>query len=130
MHADGARIASLRERLWRSVRELPGVHLNGHPGQRVSGILNVAFEDIEGESLMLALGDLAVSAGSACASTSAEPSYVLRSLGRSDVLAQGSLRFSLGRFTTASEIDRAARRVHEEVTRLRRVLPIAARRAT
>jgi cysteine desulfurase len=129
MAEDEARITSLREQLWQGLRCLPGVHLNGHPERRVSGILNVAFEDVEGESLMFGLRDLAVSSGSACASASGEPSYVLRSLGRSDALAQSSLRFSLGRFTTSGEIDYAVRRVSDEIARLRSIFPGISRRA-
>jgi len=93
--------------------------LNGDPVRRVAGILNVSIDGVEGESLLLALGDLAVSSGSACASTHAQPSYVLRALGRSDRLAQSSLRLSLGRFTTEQEVEHAAGRIREEVVRLR-----------
>jgi cysteine desulfurase len=119
MAEDGRRIAGLRERLWTRLATVPGVLLNGHPTQRAPGILSVSIEGVEGESLMLALADLAVSSGSACASTNAQPSYVLRALGRSDRLAQSSLRLSLGRFTTAEEIEYAAGRIEEEVARLR-----------
>jgi cysteine desulfurase len=87
--------------------------------RRVAGILNVTVDGVEGETLLLALADLAVSSGSACASLHAEPSYVLRALGRSDRLAQSSLRLSLGRFTTLAEVERAAARIREEVVRLR-----------
>lgn len=119
MAEDAARIGALRERLWQSIAALPGVFLNGDPVRRVAGILNVTFDGVEGETLLLALADLAVSSGSACASLHAEPSYVLRALGRSDRLAQSSLRLSLGRFTTGDEVDYAAGRIVEEVTRLR-----------
>jgi cysteine desulfurase len=119
MATDMARIAGLRERLWRKLAELPGVLLNGHPTQRVAGILSISIEGVEGETLLLALDDLAVSSGSACASLHAQPSYVLRALGRSDRLAQSSLRLSLGRFTTPDEVDYAGDRIREEVTRLR-----------
>ncbi|HYM35298.1 MAG TPA: aminotransferase class V-fold PLP-dependent enzyme, partial [Steroidobacteraceae bacterium] len=94
-----------------------------HPTETVAGILNVAFHGIEGESLQFALRDLAVSSGSACASASDEPSYVLRALGRSDQLAQSSLRFSLGRFTTEAEIDFAIATIAREVPRLRELAP-------
>ena len=117
--ADVPRIAALRERLWQQLRELPGLLLNGDPERRVAGILSVSVDGVEGESLLLALCDLAVSSGSACASTHAQPSYVLRALGRSDRLAQSSLRLSLGRFTTAEEVDHAAARIRAEVMRLR-----------
>jgi cysteine desulfurase len=120
---DVARIAQLRERLWSGLAAIGGVELNGHPEQRVCGVLNVCFHDVEGESLRFALRDLAVSSGSACASGSDEASYVLRALGRSDQLAQSSIRFSLGRFTTADEIDRAIASVTREVTRLRALSP-------
>jgi cysteine desulfurase len=123
MAADAARIANLRDMLWRSLAELPGVELNGHRERRVAGILSVAFDGVEGESLLFALADLAVASGSACATTNAEPSYVLRALGRSDRLAQSSLRLSLGRFTTREEVEFAAARIREEVTRLRRTAP-------
>jgi cysteine desulfurase len=120
---DVVRIAQLRERLWQGLAALGGVELNGHLEQRVCGVLNVCFHNVEGESLRFALRDLAVSSGSACASGSDEASYVLRALGRSDQLAQSSIRFSLGRFTTADEIDRAITSVTREVTRLRALSP-------
>jgi cysteine desulfurase len=116
---DVERIRSLRDRLWRGIAVLGGVELNGHPEQRVAGLLNVSFHGVEGESLQFALRELAVSAGAACSSGSEEASYVLRALGRSDQLAQSSLRFSLGRFTTAEEVDVAVAAVTREVTRLR-----------
>ncbi len=108
MDVDIPRIAGLRERLWSALAAIPGVELNGDPVRRVAGILNVTIDGVEGETLLLALADLAMSSGSACASLHAEPSYVLRALGRSDRLAQSSLRLSLGRFTTAAEVERAA----------------------
>jgi cysteine desulfurase len=104
-------------------RPVSPVELNGHPQQRVAGILNVSFHGVEGESLQFALRELAVSSGSACASASDEASYVLRALGRSDQLAQASLRFSLGRFSTAAEVDIAIAAVLREVTRLRALAP-------
>jgi cysteine desulfurase len=116
---DDRRIAQLRERLWQGLQALGGVELNGHASQRVAGILNVAIHDVEGESLLFALSDLAISAGAACSTGSDEASYVLRALGRSDQLAQSSLRFSLGRFTTQSEVDAVLQLVRLEVTRLR-----------
>ncbi len=121
--ADVARIHALRERLWEGISKLSDVELNGHPERRVCSVLNVSFHGVEGESLQFALGDLAVSTGSACASASETPSYVLRALGRSDQLAQSSLRFSLGRFTTETEIDAAAAAVVREVERLRSIAP-------
>jgi cysteine desulfurase len=119
MQGDMARIAALRARLWDHLRDLPGVLLNGDPHRRVPGILSVSIDGVEGEALLLATCDLAVSSGSACASTHAQPSYVLRALGRSDRLAQSSLRLSLGRFSTASEVDQAGTRIRDEVLRLR-----------
>ncbi|MGA7437093.1 MAG: aminotransferase class V-fold PLP-dependent enzyme, partial [Luteibacter sp.] len=119
--ADDARIQILRDRLWQGMQALGEVELNGHPTQRVSGILNVAFKGVEGESLMFALQELAVSAGSACSTGSDEASYVLRALGRSDQLAQSSLRFSLGRFSTAAEVDTALQLLQREVPRLRSI---------
>jgi cysteine desulfurase len=120
---DAARITALRERLWRSLSRLPGILLNGDPERRAPGILSISIEGVEGESLLAALADLAVASGSACAAASGEPSYVLRALGRSDELAQSSLRLSLGRFTTVEEVDFAAGRVAEEVARLRSIAP-------
>jgi cysteine desulfurase len=125
--ADAARIGALRERLWAALARLPGTTLNGHPTRRVAGILSVTFDGVEGESLLAALDDLAVASGSACATLSAEPSYVLRALGHSDRLAQSTLRLSLGRWTTVDEVDHAARRIAEEVGRLRAIAPLAAR---
>jgi cysteine desulfurase len=116
---DVERIRSLRDRLWRGIAVLDGVELNGHPVERVAGVLNVSFHGVEGESLQFALRELAVSAGAACSSGSEEASYVLRALGRSDQLAQSSLRFSLGRFTTVEEVDVAVAAVTREVARLR-----------
>jgi cysteine desulfurase len=123
MAEEGPRIARLRARLWGALETLPGVWLNGDAERRVPGILNVSIEGVEGESLLLALSDLAVSSGSACASLRGEPSYVLRALGRSEQLAQSSLRISLGRYTTVEETDRAAARIRAEVARLRAITP-------
>jgi cysteine desulfurase len=116
---DVARLAPLRDRLWSGLATLDAVELNGHRDARVASVLNVSFHGVEGESLQFGLRELAVSTGSACASASDEPSYVLRALGRSDALAQSSLRFSLGRFTTEAEIDTAIAAVKREVGRLR-----------
>jgi cysteine desulfurase len=123
MDEDAVRIGSLRDRLWALLATLPGFVLNGHPVHRAPGILSVTIDGVEGESLLQSLPDLAIASGSACASTSAEPSYVLRALGRSDRLAQSTLRLSLGRFTTAEQVEYAARRIHEEVRRLRAIAP-------
>lgn len=119
--ADVDRIRRQRDRLWQSILSLGAVELNGHPQHRVANLLNVTFHGIEGESLQFALRDLAVSAGAACSSASEEASYVLRALGRTDQLAQSSLRFSLGRFTVDAEIDAAIVALQREVPRLRRL---------
>lgn len=121
--AEAGRVRALRERLWDGIVGLGGVHLNGDGERRVAGILNVSFEGVEGESLLFALRDLALSSGSACTSANREASYVLRALGREDQLAQSSLRFSLGRFSTVEEVDYAVRLVREQVDRLRALGP-------
>jgi cysteine desulfurase len=119
------RIGLLREVLWRRLGSLQGIHLNGAAAPCVPHILNVSFEGVDGESLVTGLGSLALSTGSACSSASGDPSYVLRALGRSTRLAESSLRLSLGRFTTAEEVEFAAVGIREEVTRLRRAAPRA-----
>jgi len=121
---DNERIATLRNRLWQGIESIEEVYLNGDQDQRVAGILNVSFAYVEGESLIMALKDLAVSSGSACTSSSLEPSYVLRAIGRPDELAHSSIRFSLGRFTTAEEIDYVVANIHEQVDRLRELSPL------
>ncbi|MBP6999320.1 MAG: IscS subfamily cysteine desulfurase [Tepidiphilus sp.] len=114
------RIRALRDRLLAALQELPGIHLNGDLEHRVPHNLNVSVEGIEGDALLLSLGEeLAVSAGSACTSASLEPSYVLRALGRSPELARSALRLTLGRFTTAEEIDTAIRLLRERILALR-----------
>jgi cysteine desulfurase len=127
MQADAARISALRMMLFESIAALHGVELNGHPTRRVPGILSVTVDGVEGESLLHALADLAIASGSACATAHAEPSYVLRALGRSDRLAQSTLRLSLGRFTTREEVLYAASRIAEEVPRLRSIAPVTLR---
>jgi cysteine desulfurase len=124
MAADGARITSLRERLWQGLAAIGGVSLNGHPTRRVPGILSVTVDGVDGESLLYEMPQLAVTSGSACATTSGEPSYVLRALGRSDRLAQSSLRLSLGRFSTAAEVDFAVQVITSAVARLRSIAPL------
>jgi len=119
MDSENARIATLRNRLWSHLKQMDGVSVNGDLERRLPGNLNVAFAGIDGETLMIALDDIAVSTGSACTSATVEPSYVLRALGVPDDLAHASLRFTVGRFTTEDDIDRAARRVVEVVERLR-----------
>ncbi|AWY00070.1 cysteine desulfurase IscS [Marinomonas primoryensis] len=119
MSVDCERIQSLRERLWLSLSDLLGVHLNGDSDQRVAGVINVGFADVDGEVLLMSLGDIAVSSGSACTSASLEPSYVLRAIGLTENLAHSSLRLSVGRFTTEEEIDFVAETIKNAVTRLR-----------
>ncbi|WP_292991486.1 IscS subfamily cysteine desulfurase [Pantoea sp.] len=119
---DMARLKALSDRLWQGISTLPGVTLNGDHNLRAPNILNLSFADVEGESLIMALKDLALSSGSACTSASLEPSYVLRALGLSEELAHSSLRFSLGRFTTEEEIDYAITLVQKSVTRLRALM--------
>ena len=123
MAADATRITRLRERLWQGLSAMHGVTLNGHPTHRVPGILSVSIDGVEGESLLYALPGLAVASGSACATTSGEPSYVLRALGRSDRLAQSTLRLSLGRFSTEADVERAIEAIVAAVTRLRAIAP-------
>ncbi|MCK6370024.1 MAG: aminotransferase class V-fold PLP-dependent enzyme [Gammaproteobacteria bacterium] len=121
--ADSAGIRLLRDELWTRLGDLPGVLLNGHPTRRACHILNVSVIGVEGESLLYGLRDLAVSAGSACASGDGEPSAVLRCLGRSDELARSSVRFSLGRGNTLADVDCAADRFSAAVAHLRRLSP-------
>ncbi|TNF02033.1 MAG: IscS subfamily cysteine desulfurase [Gammaproteobacteria bacterium] len=124
MAEENQRVLALRNRLWHGISDMEAVHLNGSLEQRVAGNLNVSFAYVEGESLIMALKDLAVSSGSACTSASLEPSYVLRALGLDDELAHSSIRFSIGRFTTAEEIDYAIDRVREAVNKLRELSPL------
>ena len=124
MSADNARISALREKFWLGLKDIEEVHLNGHEEKRVAGFLNVSFNFIEGESLIMALKDIAVSSGSACTSASLEPSYVLRALGLKDELAHSSIRFALGRFTTEQEVDYTINLVKDSVTKLRELSPL------
>jgi cysteine desulfurase len=116
---EGPRLTALRDRLWTLVAAIPQARQNGDPARRAPHLLNVTFPGAEGESLRCALADLAVSAGSACAADSPEASHVLTAMGLSDVLAASSLRLSVGRFTTESEVVRAAERIAAEVAALR-----------
>jgi cysteine desulfurase len=118
------RILMLRNHLWNGLQDIEEVYLNGDLEQRVAGILNVSFNFVEGESLMMSLKGLAMSSGSACTSASLEPSYVLRALGRSDELAHSSLRLSMGRFTTLEDVDYAIARIHVAVEKLRELSPL------
>jgi cysteine desulfurase len=124
MAAENERVLGLRQRLWDGIRDMEEVYLNGDENRRVAGNLNVSFAFVEGESLIMALKDLAVSSGSACTSASLEPSYVLRALGREDELAHSSIRFTLGRFSTAEEVDYAIDKIRTEVERLRELSPL------
>jgi cysteine desulfurase len=125
MMADGERLTGLSQRLKaRIVGQLDEVNLNGDPLQRLPGNLHLSFAYIEGESLLMGLKDIAVSTGSACTSASLEPSHVLRAIGLEENLAHSSIRFGLGRFNTEEEVDYTARRVVEEVRRLRELSPI------
>ncbi len=124
MGADNERIRALRDRLWAGLGRIDEVYLNGDPERRVAHNLNVSFNFVEGESLIMAIKDIAVSSGSACTSASLEPSYVLRALGRSDELAHSSIRFTVGRFTTAEEIDFAIALLTEKVAKLRSMSPL------
>ena len=124
MAAEAERIRGLRDRLWAGLSRMEEVYLNGSLEQRVPGNLNVSFNFVEGESLIMALKDIAVSSGSACTSASLEPSYVLRALGRNDELAHSSLRFSIGRFTTEQEIDHTIALIESAVQRLRDLSPL------
>ncbi len=124
MAAENERVLGLRKRLWDGIKDMEEVYLNGDEHQRVAGNLNVSFAFVEGESLIMALKDLAVSSGSACTSASLEPSYVLRALGREDELAHSSIRFTLGRFSTSEEVDYAIDKIRTEVERLRELSPL------
>lgn len=119
MDKDAVRIAGLRDQLWEGIRGLGGVYRNGSVEHCIAGALNVAFEGVEGESLMLAMKDLALSSGSACNSASIEPSHVLRAIGLPDALAHGSLRFSLGRFSTEEDVETAIAAIRHAVRHLR-----------
>lgn len=124
MAAENVRLKTLADRFWGQLKDMEEVYLNGSAEQRVPHNLNLSFNYVEGESLIMALKDLAVSSGSACTSASLEPSYVLRALGRNDELAHSSIRFTFGRFTTEEEVDFAAAKVREAVTKLRELSPL------
>jgi cysteine desulfurase len=124
MAQDNERIRMLRDRLWNGVKDMEAVFLNGDLDHRVPGNLNISFAYVEGESLIMALKDLAVSSGSACTSASLEPSYVLRALGREDELAHSSIRFSIGKYTTVEEIDYTIQKICASVDKLRQLSPL------
>jgi cysteine desulfurase len=124
MAAERERITTLRDRLWDGIKDIEQVYLNGQDAPRVPGITNISFNFVEGESLIMALKDIAVSSGSACTSASLEPSYVLRALGLTDELAHSSIRFSIGRFTTEAQIDHTIKIVHQAIDKLREMSPL------
>jgi len=124
MASENQRVRALRDRLLKGIQGIEEAYVNGDLDQRIPHNLNVSFNFVEGESLIMAVKDLAVSSGSACTSASLEPSYVLRALGRSDELAHSSIRFTLGRFTTQEEIDYTVNHLRSKVERLRELSPL------
>lgn len=124
MADESVRVQALRDRLYNGLKDIEQVFVNGSMEHRVAGNLNISFAYVEGESLMMALKDLAVSSGSACTSASLEPSYVLRALGLNDELAHSSIRFSIGRFTTEEEIDYAIGLIRNSIGKLRDLSPL------
>jgi cysteine desulfurase len=124
LEQDSRRLAMLRDRLLAGLQEIDEVYVNGSMSERLPNILNISFNFVEGESMIMAVRDLAVSSGSACTSASLEPSYVLRALGRSDELAHSSIRFSLGRFTTEDEVDFAVDLIKTKIAKLRELSPL------
>ena len=124
MDSGNLRIRALRDRFWQGLKGMEEIYLNGHIERRAPGFLNVSFNFVEGESLIMALKDIAVSSGSACTSASLEPSYVLRALGLKDELAHSSIRFAIGRFTTEEEVDYTVNLVRESVEQLRELSPL------
>lgn len=124
MDSDNLRIRALRDKFWQGLKGIEEVYLNGDMVRRAPGFLNVSFNFVEGESLIMALKDIAVSSGSACTSASLEPSYVLRALGLKDELAHSSIRFAIGRFTTEEEVDYTVNLVRESIKQLRELSPL------
>jgi len=124
MAGESERVRMLRDRLLEGIKDIEEVYINGDLDHRVPHNLNISFNFVEGESLMMALKDLAVSSGSACTSASLEPSYVLRALGRSDELAHSSIRFSFGRFTTEEDVDKTIELLHAKISKLRELSPL------
>ncbi|TIC82338.1 IscS subfamily cysteine desulfurase [Crenobacter intestini] len=124
MHTENERIRMLRNRLWNGIKDMEEVYINGDIEQRVPHNLNVSFNFVEGESLIMAIKNLAVSSGSACTSASLEPSYVLRALGRNDEMAHSSIRFTIGRFTTEEEVDYAVELLKQKIGKLRELSPL------
>jgi len=124
MATENERIRMLRDRLMNGLMDIEEIYVNGDLAQRVPHNLNLSFNYVEGESLIMAIKDIAVSSGSACTSASLEPSYVLRALGRSDELAHSSIRFTLGRFTTEQDVDFTVKLLHEKIGKLRELSPL------
>jgi cysteine desulfurase len=124
MAAENERIRMLRDKLLKGFQDMEEIYVNGDLEHRVAHNLNVSFNYVEGESLIMGMKELAVSSGSACTSASLEPSYVLRALGRNDELAHSSIRFTLGRFTTESDIDFAVKLIKERIGKLREMSPL------
>ncbi|MBU3005662.1 IscS subfamily cysteine desulfurase [Paraglaciecola arctica] len=124
MAAENERLMMLRNKLWNGIKDMEAVYLNGDMDSRIAGNLNVSFAYVEGESLIMALKDMAVSSGSACTSASLEPSYVLRALGLNDELAHSSIRFTMGRFTTEAEIDYVIDVIRNAIEKLRDMSPL------
>ena len=124
MDEDNKRITLLRNKLWDGLKDIEEIYLNGDINQRIAGNLNVSFNFVEGESLIMAMKDMAVSSGSACTSASLEPSYVLRALGRDDELAHSSIRMTIGKYTTNEDIEYVLKIIKKNVTKLRDLSPL------
>ena len=124
MATENERIGLLRDKLMKGLTDIEATYVNGDMTQRVAHNLNISFAYVEGESLIMAIKDVAVSSGSACTSASLEPSYVLRALGRNDELAHSSIRFSIGRFTTEEEVDYTIDLLHAKIAKLRELSPL------
>jgi cysteine desulfurase len=124
MAEEAVRIRKLRDRLLAGLKDIEEVYINGDMDQRVAHNLNISFNYVEGESMLMALKDIAISSGSACTSASLEPSYVLRALGRNDELAHSSIRFTIGRFTTEEEVDFTIALVKDKIAKLRELSPL------
>jgi cysteine desulfurase len=124
MKTENERIRSLRDRLLAGLQAIPEARVNGHLDQRIPHNLNISFQFVEGESLLMGMKGIAVSSGSACTSASLEPSYVLRALGLSDEVAHSSIRFSVGRFTSDADVDAAVALTKNTVERLRSLSPL------
>ena len=123
MESDNLRIKSLRDKFWNQIKDVEEIYLNGDLENRIPGNLNISFNYVEGESLIMAIKDIAVSSGSACTSASLEPSYVLRALGRDDELAHSSIRITIGKYTTEEEVDYAVDLLKKSVEKLRNLSP-------